>query len=1686
MNKCIIWVLTLILFVSSIQAAENFKIIKMTDSEIVLDFVLSEYKMNDIEVNNVKYQRIECESDGFLTEEGKPALPFFNQTFGLPVNGTFQVSLLSSSNITQKNIYLLPTEKTVILNERDDEKKSIQSVFFQDVAFYQKNISYPDESLKKSDTAFIGNRYFSAINFYPFVYNPGKKELQIIERARIRIQIQGDTKALPKQSGLTSIADQFGETFFINDKFSKNWRKEKEPRVQNYTAPKSLTQVNELYIAVSQEGIYKVTYEELVDSLAYMTDSLNAQLSFNLDNIDPRFLELRDKNGPVPIHFIGENDGSFDAGDYFEFYGDVNKGETCYYDNYSSENIYVLGLKTGSYATRMAVENGGLQLSNPSPNLIVPDSYEQTIHFENQVFTDRLGNQITQGEGYNFNREDLLFWKSITAPDLNITQFELEYPRNVNTRYFEAKVSLFGSSYSDLSLPDHHAIVRVNSALINNKWWSKQKEQVFENASNQANSYLNNGINSLYIDLPGDTHSGNLEQIFLDYFEIKYWREYKTDKNEIKFNKPSNKGFGVYQFDLQNFNDENISVYKLGSSVFNNVTVSPLTDNQLPPYTVSFQDQITSDGIEYYAVSESNKKRVVSIRPNFPSDLKNPDNSASYIIITSRKFINDPGTLLFKTTWEGYGKTVKIVDIQDIYDEFGHSVPNPKPIKDFLKFAYNQWTTPQLSHVLLLGEGIFDKRAPKDIKTYDIIPVKNIWTYKHGATSSDNWYACIVGEDPVADINIGRINVFQASQILPIAQKTVNYMSQPNYQDKWHSQIVLATGGKVDDATDTFAIQSEQIRRESIPEKYHVNRVYTAVKTQSEEYLGGTFKLKDYINDGTLFVQFMGHGGGRIWADYNLLNVSDIRTLSNSNYPIISSLACFASAFDTKGIASIGEAFIAEPSKGAIGHIGFSGLGYLIQDLTFGKCFSEGLFKANLNTIGDVTAYTKAKFFASYPYSYPGMALTQGCAYLGDPMVQIIKPEENGQITFLNDSNVQTEGDTLRFSVQFDPSVYSTRMYLLNNNEIPQNISSIEYPVINGVFNSEMVIPHYTGTGFSRTIKFIGSTPDKEVINSRKFLMGQAMASEVKIIPQQPSMQDSVDIRVKFFNSNINQVICFLYDQQSVLHRSKSENDNGSEVPDLEQVGKIYMHYEPVTGYWVLNKRIKNFHGLGDIYFYFELTMQDNSVQTTQNSPNKLTVYGSDLSISFVEPGVIDNLPCLRVLSQNTGSKPSFNTWLKVYKMINNNQEIIDSVSFASLESMEKRWDTVSLGSLKGNVLLKVIVNNNMEDFSEGSVLNNSIYYTGSFNLYNVDATGMTMLSLDNNVKVDIPAQMFNVPTYLNLVEANEGIIDNQPDIEKVKLMNQRISPWYELKCLSEGIMADSTGLFPNNKKAIITFYYSATDSLTQSLETLNRFHIYRWIPEYSKMVYQGGILSAGNNYVTAEISREGIYTLLYNKDIVLPTIDINVEGQEFTEGGYISGKGVLSFLFHDANGIDLTDHGISLNLDGLPVDPRFFALSVIPGHLNHLPMKYRIDLPKGDYIITAACTDVNGNYNTKQVSFKVNDQFDLTKVANYPNPVKSKTIDPINSNRTRFTYTLTDDADNVKIKVYTVSGRLVNTFDNLPTSVGYHEYPRTVYGWDCRDKDGYLLANGIYFFKVIAKKGNKEIVKTCKMAILR
>ncbi len=78
-----------------------------------------------------------------------------------------------------------------------------------------------------------------------------------------------------------------------------------------------------------------------------------------------------------------------------------------------------------------------------------------------------------------------------------------------------------------------------------------------------------------------------------------------------------------------------------------------------------------------------------------------------------------------------------------------------------------------------------------------------------------------------------------------------------------------------------------------------------------------------------------------------------------------------------------------------------------------------------------------------------------------------------------------------------------------------------------------------------------------------------------------------------------------------------------------------------------------------------------------------------------------------------------------------------------------------------------------------------------------------------------------------------------------------------------------------------------------------------------------------------------------------------------------------------------------------------------------------------------------------------------IDSVLVYPNPVKREAY---------FTFTLTQPAE-VRVRIYTISGRLVQELTDNNGKIGYNQ----IY-WNGKDRDGFSLPNGIYLFTILAR----------------
>jgi hypothetical protein len=113
--------------------------------------------------------------------------------------------------------------------------------------------------------------------------------------------------------------------------------------------------------------------------------------------------------------------------------------------------------------------------------------------------------------------------------------------------------------------------------------------------------------------------------------------------------------------------------------------------------------------------------------------------------------------------------------------------------------------------------------------------------------------------------------------------------------------------------------------------------------------------------------------------------------------------------------------------------------------------------------------------------------------------------------------------------------------------------------------------------------------------------------------------------------------------------------------------------------------------------------------------------------------------------------------------------------------------------------------------------------------------------------------------------------------------------------------------------------------------------------------------------------------------------------------------------------------------------------------------------------------------------SFRIAPNLTLTDVANYPNPFNP------NRENTKIRYRLGADADEVKIRIYDLTGRLVKELDG--TTQGEEASIWDKYNdveWDGRNGRGDKVVNGIYPFEVVARLGDRSVCGRGKVAVLK
>ncbi len=221
-----------------------------------------------------------------------------------------------------------------------------------------------------------------------------------------------------------------------------------------------------------------------------------------------------------------------------------------------------------------------------------------------------------------------------------------------------------------------------------------------------------------------------------------------------------------------------------------------------------------------------------------------------------------------------------------------------------------------------------------------------------------------------------------------------------------------------------------------------------------------------------------------------------------------------------------------------------------------------------------------------------------------------------------------------------------------------------------------------------------------------------------------------------------------------------------------------------------------------------------------------------------------------------------------------------------------------------------------------------------------------------------------------------------------------------------------------------------------------------------------------------------GPVTLMHSADTVPPDIQLTVNSQQhFVTGDATDTAPQIGATLTDESGVDFLTRPVTLELGDAtgayePIATDAYQLAHVPGS-NQVVLTYASpELQPGAYAMRLTASDVHGNTADARIDFHVYGTVSLVSFMNYPNPFARETT---------FCCELTAPADELEVKIYTLSGRLIRTLETLPTA-GFF-----MMDWDGRDADGMEVANGVYFAKIrIQREGEKDITEILKMMKLK
>lgn len=768
-------------------------------------------------------------------------------------------------------------------------------------------------------------------------------------------------------------------------------------------------------------------YRFYVDTTGVFRLSKNflSQLGVNVNSINPRNLKIYGNGGAMlpylnsaehaidlkenAIQFVGEEDGSFDNQDYILFYARGPKGFTSEHNTnlnlYTDKTYYYINI-SGGEGKRISE----LSQSDQAPNLTV-NTFEDYDFYEVDEF-----NLVKIGRRWFGDKFDVE----------NERNYTFSIP-NVDTSV-PVRVTMAFGSVSEFATSMQVTINGTNATTINLPAFNPDANTFATGA------FLSDNVNvtgeDLEINLEYNNNGNPIASAYLDYINIEAVRQLEYSDEQLFFKNSSVASTsGIVQYNIGNTAQvEQIwdvtDIFNV--QAFQNSDTS--SEINLKATAGEVRNYVAFSGSDFLDPKREANSQVANqnLKGTIFLDNQGQFQDVDYLLITPQLFLSQAQRVA-DINRNQYNLNVKVVTLQQIYNEFSSGSQDIAAIRNFIRYVYNNAssTDNRVKYVGLFGDASYDYKDRINNNTNFVPSWFSLNSFSlTNSLISDDFYGMMDDNEGTLtnsnrlDIAVGRMIADSPQRANQVADKIQAYYAQESY-GSWRNNILLVSDDVdkpfekvLQQTTDDVAtdVKAEKPFFNSI--KIHSDAFQQLSSSGGDRYPEVNDAFRNAIDVGVLVVNYFGHGGELGLAEERIFDINDSQEINNNcRFNCFITVTCEYTKYDNPGLQTAGEFTYWNTKGGAIALITTTRQIFVSVGTDYNEILEDYLFAYGSN---DYPSMAEALRLTKLDPELTGKSQNRLVHFIGDPAMKLAIPRPSIRLTQINDVSISESTDVLQ------------------------------------------------------------------------------------------------------------------------------------------------------------------------------------------------------------------------------------------------------------------------------------------------------------------------------------------------------------------------------------------------------------------------------------------------------------------------------------------------------------------------------------------------------------------------------------------------------------------------------------------------------------------------------------------------